>query len=238
MKNDYSIFNTGDQAVTISFGNTISLGTHTRVLGIKRWIEKNPFDGLKDIVIAYASLTVLYDAFSISQSCGATTPYNFVCNLIEQAIGNSSAPLDKKTSLKRIPVCYEEPFAPDMKEVMRELRLTFEEVVKLHIEKTYHVYMIGFLPGFAYMASVDERLRISRKETPRPNVLKGSVGLAGIQTGIYPMDSPGGWQIIGQTPLEMFSKNKEQPSLLETGDAVQFYSIPMEGFKDFNLAAP
>ena len=108
-----------------------------------------------------------------------------------------------------------------------------DEIVRLHTERIYKVYMIGFLPGFAYMGEVDERIAMPRKQQPRTNVEAGSVGIAGIQTGIYPLTSPGGWQIIGKTPMKLFDKEKEDAVLLQPGDEINFYSITENEFANY-----
>jgi inhibitor of KinA len=132
----------------------------------------------------------------------------------------------------QVPVCYSGRFAPDMQLLCKQKGLSTEEVVHLHCSRIYRVYMLGFLPGFTYMGKVDERIAIERKERPRSEVPAGSVGIAGVQTGIYPMDSPGGWQIIGRTPLQLFTKQSEHPVLFAPGDRVKFYSISENEFKD------
>eukprot|EP01136_Pigoraptor_vietnamica_P038048 Opistho-1_new@106825 len=143
-----------------------------------------------------------------------------------------SVALDTATIANRItiPVCYDLSLAPDLVELATLHQLSVEEVIQLHTAQTYRVYMIGFLPGFAYMGSVDERIRTARKANPRTKVPAGSVGIAGEQTGIYPLDSPGGWQLIGQTPLPLFDATRTDPCLLQPGDEVQFCSISLTAF--------
>lgn len=133
----------------------------------------------------------------------------------------------------RIPVCYEQEFAPDLGWVAGQRGLGKEEVIRLHCTPTYRVYMIGFLPGFSYMGTVDERLQLPRKERPVP-VAAGGVGIAGMQTGIYPLNSPGGWQIIGRTPLRLFNVDLDPPVYLQTGDHVQFFPISSDEFRELS----
>ena len=128
-----------------------------------------------------------------------------------------------------IPVCYDDEFAIDLPWIAEQKNLTREEIVLLHSSRQYHVYMLGFLPGFSYMGEVDERIVVPRKPEPLP-ISAGSVGIAGKQTGIYPLNSPGGWQIIGRTPLKMFNKDNDEPCLLKAGDSVEFYSITIDEF--------
>jgi inhibitor of KinA len=127
-------------------------------------------------------------------------------------------------------VCYGEKYAWDINEIAKEKSIPVDEIIRLHTAKKYRVYMIGFLPGFAYMGEVDEKIAIPRKAQPRTSVEGGSVGIAGMQTGIYPIDSPGGWQIIGKTPLKLFDKERDDPVLLKPGDEIEFYSITENEF--------
>jgi inhibitor of KinA len=233
---DYDVFPSGDQAVTISFGNTISETHHRKLLALRYWMKKNAFDGLQDVVIGYSSLMILYNAAQVVGLDASRRPYDFVCLFIGRAFDHAIDVITKEPSLKKIPVCYEAECAPDLPEVSHLLGLSPDEIVSIHTEKIYYVYMIGFLPGFPYMASVDERLRVKRKLSPRARVPAGSVGLAGLQTGIYPFVSPGGWQIIGQTPIKIFDTHSSQPSLLESGDRVQFYKLSLDSFRAYDSA--
>jgi len=184
--------------------------------------------GIKAVIPAYDSLTVLYDA----SECFSA---------LKEVIMGTSVPKDiEKVSPKGdvyyLPVCYEGEFALDWDEVETKTRLTKEEVIRRHTGQEYRVYMMGFLPGFAYLGETDKEILCDRKETPRLNVPKGSVGLAGRQTGVYPSDGPGGWQIIGRTPITIWEISKTEKPLLRTGDSVRFYSIPVEDFEMLKIA--
>lgn len=135
-----------------------------------------------------------------------------------------------KYTLVKIPVCYHPSVAPDLAHMAAQTELTEAEIIQLHCQPIYKVYLIGFLPGFPYMASVNKAIQFPRKTTPRALVPAGSVGIAGEQTGIYPLNSPGGWQLIGKTPLILFDMRKEMPCLLQPGDTVQFYPIELAEF--------
>jgi inhibitor of KinA len=135
-----------------------------------------------------------------------------------------------------VPVCYDESVGSDLAFVASHNKLAIQEVIEIHTAAVYKVYMLGFLPGFAYMATVDERIVTPRKQIPSQNILPGSVGIAGKQTGIYPVQSPGGWQIIGQTPLQLFDAEKEKPTFFQPGDEVQFYSITLDEFHQMKKA--
>jgi len=227
---DYKIFPIGDSASTIDFGNYIMEALSKKVMAMQRWLQQHPFEGLKDIVIAYSSLSVIYDATSVKNTYKPeSSVFDFIRHKLTEAYEKSTI-IERDTIVKRIPVCYDPSVALDLASVSKEKQLREEEVIKLHTSVIYRVYMIGFQPGFPYMASIDERLAISRKEKMRALVPSGSVGLAGRQTGIYPVDSPGGWQIIGRTPIKLFNKSKANALIIKPGDRVQFYEINLKEF--------
>ncbi len=227
---EYTIFPIGDSAATIDFGNYIREALNKKVMAMQQWLQLHPFDGLVDIIIAYSSLSIIYDATRVKNLYKPEkTVFDFVKQKLTEAYENSSI-VEKDTIVKRIPVCYDSSFALDITFVAKEKKVLIEDIIRLHTSKVYRVYMIGFQPGFPYMAAVDEKLTIPRKEKPRVLVPSGSVGLAGSQTGIYPVDSPGGWQVIGRTPIKLFNKLKANTLIIKPGDRVQFYEINLKEF--------
>lgn len=223
---NYKIFSIGENALTIDFGNVISTDLNEKVLQLAEIIEHNNFKGFIEIVPAYSSLTIFYDFVNVRKNFRQfPNAFSAVQNFVEKSLENLSKIEKRKSRLVKIPVCYAEKFAPDLEFVAQNAKLTKDEVIKIHTSKIYRVFMIGFLPGFAYLGEIDEKISTLRQLSPRTNIKKGSVGIAGRQTGIYPMDSPGGWQIIGSTPIEMFQPENEQITFLKTGDSVQFYPI-------------
>ena len=231
---DYAIFPLGDHAVTFSLGSTIQIQNHRKLMAMLHWLRQHSFTGLLDIVVAYNSITVVYDLCLLHTNEGTESGSAFVRDLLLKAYEQSGVHSAAVPRIMRIPVCYESPFAPDMAYVMAEKNLSQDRVIALHSGREYHVYMIGFLPGFPYMAEVDPRLVVPRKPKPVRRVKAGSVGIAGVQTGIYPVVSPGGWQIIGCTPLCLFDRQGNPPVLLEPGDQVQFYDISASEFRHLN----
>lgn len=224
--NAVEIYSLGDGAVTINFGDEISPDTNKRVIQLDRHFNSSPFSGFIETVPAYASLTVFYDVFQVGKNfSGFQTTFDAVKNLVESALENAVKPAENSSRLIEIPVCFAEEYALDLEFITETKNLTKSEVIKIFTSQTYQVYMLGFLPGFAYMGETDEKIAVLRKESPRTSVPKGSVGIAGRQTGIYPLSSPGGWQIIGRTNLELFTPNAEKPALLQTGDLVKFYPV-------------
>lgn len=230
----YAIFPLGDQAVTFSLGNSIDIQNHRKVMAMLQWLQQHPFTGLLDIVVAYNSITVVYDLYLLHKNQEMESGSDFVRELLLNAYRQADVKHVAAPAVKRIPVCYEPPFGPDMDYITKEKSLSPEQVVALHTGRNYHVYMIGFLPGFPYMGEVDPQLQLPRKAEPSRRVEAGSVGIAGLQTGIYPVVSPGGWQIIGRSPLRLFDRKSDPPVMLEPGNHVQFYSITSCQFHEMN----
>ena len=194
--------------------------------------QQNKFRGFIETVPAYASLAVFYDTAIIYKAYPVTTTaFDLVKNITEQLVKNIHPAAIIQGNTINIPVYYN---GVDLETIATQHQLSVEEVIRIHASKTYRVFMIGFLPGFAYMGKVDERIATPRHATPRINVQAGSVGIADLQTGIYPLASPGGWQLIGQTPLKIFDQQKKEPCLFSAGDMVQFNSISKEAFNKLN----
>ena len=227
----YQIFPCGDHAVTIELGDKVDTAINQKVIGLFAYLKKQQIKGVKDIIPAYNTLTIVYDVALLKKQALNTTVYEMICEKIEKAIDSFTAYPPTIARLMRIPVCYDLSLAPDIKSLAALHKISIDEVIRLHTGKTYRVYMIGFLPGFAYMGTVDDKINTPRKPQPRTSVTAGSVGIAGAQTGIYPFDSPGGWQLIGQTPVQLFSVTKEEPCYLKPGDDIAFYSITITEFE-------
>lgn len=197
---------------------------------MQQLFAKNNFKGFVESVPAYASLAVFYDVKTVKKNYPLdSTVFDFVKIFTEQLLMqlNGQEPELQSASIT-IPVYYN---GDDLALIATTHQLSAEEVIRIHTSKIYRVFMVGFLPGFTYMGSVDERIATARRSTPRIKVPAGSVGIAGFQTGIYPLDSPGGWQLLGQTPVKIFDKEKTDPCLLKAGDQVQFISISKATFE-------
>lgn len=218
------MFPLGEGALTVEFDNIISVESNNRVLKLADCFTKNSFVGLQEIVPAYSSLTIFYDVWTIRKNFPQfSTAFEAVKNLTGDALQNPSNFRPRESRTIEIPVCFDEEFALDLDFVATSRDLSPEKVVEIFLNKNYRVFMLGFLPGFAYMGEVDERIAVPRKTSPRTKVPKGSIGIAGKQTGIYSLASPGGWQIIGRTGVELFTPEAETPTFLRAGDAVRFY---------------
>ncbi|MBO3700569.1 5-oxoprolinase subunit PxpB [Roseivirga sp. E12] len=216
----------GDSAIIVTFEKVISEEVNQKVISLYEALKVQK--GISYLIPAYNSLTIGYDI--------ENWKFVTISDLVKVTI-NGTPKLSSTSERKvySIPVCYEKPFDLDSLEVCEQIDLTKEELIQMHTGQVFRVYMLGFVAGFAYMGSLPEHLACKRKATPRLRVPKGSVGLAGLQTGIYPTEAPGGWQIIGQTPLNMFDPNRGQTSLLAPGDYVKFRAIGLEEFKIIQL---
>lgn len=232
----YHMYPCGDYAVTIELGDKIDVTIHQQVMTLFVFLKSLHIKGVKDIIPAYHSVTVIYDIVALSENLKKATVYELVCAQLEEAVTSLKPSALQTNKLVRIPVCYDSQFAPDLESLATLHSINIEEVIRLHTSKKYRVYMLGFLPGFTYMGIVDPKIWTPRKEQPRTHVPAGSVGIAGEQTGIYPFDSPGGWQIIGRTPIAMFSSENENPCYVAPGDEVEFYPISVSAFNKLKKA--
>ena len=229
----YTISPLNETALLVSFANRIDEGINDKVIALSHAFEENTFAGFIETVPAYASLAVFYNLPEVKKNIvQGQTAFELVKEATEKLISElqiSSAP--KNITIIKVPVYYN---GEDLEGLAGIRSLKAEELIAIHTATVYQVYMIGFLPGFAYMGKLDERIAAPRKDSPRTHVPAGSVGIAGSQTGIYPFSSPGGWQLIGQTPLRIFDTDKKNPCLFKAGDHVQFISIDKKEFENLN----
>ena len=210
----------GDSALVIIFGNEIDERTNKKVHAVARAIEKGSPEWLIEIVPTYTSVYVYYDPLKIG--------YSEVVEAVKPFL--NAEPKEEKARIVEIPTAYGGEFGPDIEFVAEYNGLSVDDVIEIHSKPLYRVYMLGFTPGFAYLGGMDERIATPRLEKPRLKVPAGSVGIAGKQTGIYPLESPGGWRLIGRTPLKLFDANREPPTLLQPGDYIKFVPISEEEF--------
>ena len=227
----YKIFFISEFAATIDFGNVIDEEINKRIIALFDQFCHFPPEGMIEAIPAYSSLTIYFDLPSLRKKLSPHQRLDeWIIEELHRQMRDDVKWFIEEKNIVRIPVCYENEFAIDLMWMSTEKNVPVEEIIHLHHSKQYRVYMLGFLPGFAYMAEVDEIIAIPRK--PQPQIISaGSVGIAGRQTGIYPFNSPGGWQIIGRTPVKMFDNNKL--CLLKAGDYVEFYPITRNEFEDY-----
>ena len=224
----------GDNGILIDFGNQIDPITNNKVFDLFHKLKNNNFYFIEDIVPAYSSIALFYDLKPVQNKYQSlVNSFESVKQLVESVLKEDLKTSKSPARKIKIPVCYADKFALDIQEIAKEKNITVDEIIRIHTSKTYKIYMIGFLPGFPYMGEVDEKIAMPRRSVPRISIPQGSVGIAGVQTGIYPLDSPGGWQIIGKTPYQLFNKEKEEPVLLQPGDEIQFFSISEDEFTNY-----
>ena len=212
----------GDSAVTVELGDRISPEVNDRVVALGRALDGLP--GLTAVVPTYRSLFVQYDPWEIS--------YESLRTEIELRLARGRAGGRRRAGAAReVPVCYAPRVAPDLEEVARLHGLSPHEVAEFHAAPAYRVYMLGFTPGFLFLGGLDRRLHTPRLPEPRARVPAGSVGIAGAQTGAYAIASPGGWRLIGRTPLRLFDPARSPPSWAEPGDTVRFVPISLDEYR-------
>lgn len=211
-----------DCSLLVSLGDAIGGPAHGHVLALVRAIETNPPPYVVNINPAYCSVLVTFDL-------GRTDHAAVERELRERIEQASHAPAEDSRTIE-IPVCYGGEFGPDLEGVAQHHGLTAERVVELHTGAAYVAYFLGFAPGFAYLVGLAEEIATPRLATPRQRVPRGSVGIAGRQTGVYPMETPGGWRLIGRTPVRLFEPEREPMNRIEIGDRVRFVAIGPERF--------
>jgi inhibitor of KinA len=217
VSDSFRIVPAGDSAVIAEFDARIDPVINARAIALADALQSANLPGVRDIVPTYHSVAVYFDPLR--------TDYDALLQLLQtgaEAKGNATG---ADRDVIRIPVCYGGEFGPDLEAVAAFAKASAGDVVAIHAAATYRVFMVGFVAGFAYLGTVSERIAMPRHATPRVRVPLGSVGIAGVQTGIYPAETPGGWRLIGRTPLKPFDPDRAEPFLMRAGDAVQFYAI-------------
>ena len=221
-------FPMGDQALIVEFGDRIDPALSAYIAALAQRLRDSHPIGVLDIVPAYTTLALHYDPAAVGSGA---SPYEALAETIGTWLGTQSVETSAAGRLIEIPVCYGGAFGEDLEALARSRGLSADEVIAIHSGSPYHVHMLGFVPGFAYLGGLDARLATPRRDTPRPRVPAGSLAIAGEQTGVYPLDTPGGWQIIGRTPLQLFKPDALPPSLLSAGDTVRFVPISAQEFE-------
>ena len=211
-----------DQSLIVSFGDKITLQAHEQVLKLLRLLESEPVAGVRNLHPAYCSLLVKFDPRRLRHEELQSTLEQYLSRLAKVTL--------PEPRVVEIPVCYGGEFGPDLIDVATIHNITREKVIELHTSATYLVYFLGFVPGFAYLGELPDALVTPRLPNPRRKVPAGSVAIAGNQTGVYPVSTPGGWRLLGRTPIAMFRPDRDGLSLLSIGDRVRFMPIPVERF--------
>ncbi len=228
MYNETKYLLAGDKALLLEFGNSIEEKINHKVRSMMIAIKNKDIKGIVEMTPTYRSLMLHYDPIVLTYE-------KLIAKLkvIEQSLESIEIDLPK---VVEIPVMYGDEYGPDIENVANHNKISIEEVIKIHSSRNYLIYMLGFTPGFPYLGGMDEKIATPRLMTPRTKITGGSVGIAGSQTGIYPIDSPGGWRIIGKTPLKLYDLSRKIPILLSSGDYVRFVPINEEEFKEIEIA--
>ena len=221
----------GDHAILFSLNEKIDATINAEVHAFNHFILEKKMIAIKDCIPSYHSLTIVYDIIELHKIV-KTNIHDFAQNLVLEfeAYKKENTSFKLNSQLHKIPVCYDLHFGIDLEKIAKEKNTSIEKIIETHTSKIYQVFCLGFMPGFAYMGTVESSIQVARHSKPRPLVEAGSVGIAGAQTGIYPKDAPGGWQIIGRTPVTIFDPIKL--ALFAPGDQVSFYAISMKEFND------
>lgn len=221
----------GDMALQVQLGEAIDEPTHRRVQTAWRALAGAPLPGVTEVVPAYATVTVFYDPLlAVQAGAPENNLFDWMTVQVTERLKNPPKMEKSKGRTVEVPVCYEGDFGPDLGLVAKQAKLTPAEVIKIHGKPEYLVYLVGFAPGFPYLGGLPKQLETPRHAKPRMVVPPGSVGIGGKQTGIYPAATPGGWNLIGRTPLRLFRPAEDPPVLLRAGDRVKFRAISREEF--------
>jgi inhibitor of KinA len=207
----------GDSALVVEFEARIDAAINARVIAVARAVDAARIPGVRDVVPTYRSVAIYFDPLR--------TDARRLDECIQRSVEHAGEIAMASSTPVRIPVCYGRDLGPDLVSVAAFAGISEDDVVRIHTAAIYRVFMLGFVPGFAYMGTVDPRIAAPRHTAPRVRVPARSVGIAGVQTGIYPTETPGGWQLIGRTPLKPFDPDRPEPFLMKAGDTVQFYAI-------------
>ena len=225
MENEVKFLFSGDSALVIQFGNEISVEVNKKIRKMMDDLKKENFDGIVELVPTYCSLLINYDVLKID--------YNTLTEKLKKFLSNNEATVeDEEVTLIEIPTLYNDECGPDLEYVAEYNKLSKEEVIKIHTGTDYLVYMLGFMPGFTYLGGMSEKIATPRLESPRLQIYPGSVGIAGKQTGMYPSMSPGGWRIIGRTPLKLYNPDSDIPVYISSGDYIRYVSVDEEKYNE------
>ena len=222
MQNKIKLLTAGDSSILLQFGNTIDPAINRKIAATVQLMREQHINGVTDVIPAFCSLLINYDPRVIS--------YEQIKRRMEALVKIDVTAGDTRKRVFEIPVCYGGEYGPDIQNIADHAGLSVEEVIQIHTSRDYLIYMLGFLPGFTYQGGLDERIHTPRLANPRIRIPAGSVGIGGSQTGIYPMDSPGGWQLMGMTPVKTYDPDREVPILVEAGDYIRFVAIDEDEF--------
>lgn len=221
----------GDCGLLVVFGDEVNDKVQQMVTAFSNLLSDYSIEGVIEFIPSYTTVTIFYNPLYFLDN-KQKSPFQGCKQMVRHLIEKIDLKTDNISDKTRvIPVCYGGEYGPDLAEISKIHRIDIDEVINIHIDAIYTVAMIGFAPGFPYLSGLNKQIATPRLTSPRKMVPKGAVGIAGVQTGIYSLSSPGGWQIIGRTPITLFDHKKVQPSLLQQGDKVRFKRITETQFK-------
>ncbi len=213
----------GDSSVLIKFKQEVNPEINRKITSLVRLVHDQQIEGIIDMTPAFCSLLINYEPRIIS--------YRKLCKRMNDLLKMDVKSSVEKKRIYEIPVCYGGEYGPDLENMAKLANMSVQELIDIHTSSDYLIYMLGFLPGFCYLGGLDERIHTPRLANPRVKIPAGSVGIGGSSTGIYPMDSPGGWQLMGMTPVKTYDPDKETPILLHAGDYIRFIPVSEDEYK-------
>lgn len=213
----------GDKAIVVEFGNEIKKEINHKVMALYHAINSRHIKGIEELIPTYRSLMVQYNPSQVV--------YKELIDGLKELSENLDEEKLSKQRIIEVPVIYGQEFGPDIEFVASHNNMSVDEVIQIHTSNDYLIFMLGFTPGFPYLGGMSDKLATPRLETPRKKIPVGSVGIAGKQTGIYPIESPGGWQLIGRTPINLYDPYREPPILMQAGDFIRFVSVGLEDYR-------
>lgn len=223
MQKNIRILTAGDSSLLVEFGKEISPDINRKIAATVQLMKEQHIEGVTDMIPAFCSLLINYDPRVIQ--------YDEIRERVQSIVKIDAKAGAGRKKVFEIPVCYGGEYGPDIANIAQHAGLAEEEVIQIHSSRDYLIYMLGFLPGFCYLGGLDERIHTPRLANPRIKINAGSVGIGGSQTGIYPLDSPGGWQLMGMTPVRTYDPGREVPILLEAGDYIRFVPVDEAEYK-------
>nr|WP_077325392.1 5-oxoprolinase subunit PxpB [Virgibacillus siamensis] len=230
---NFTVSPLGDEAVVMEFGEEVSSEKQKLIMAVSSYLDNHPIPGMIAYIPAYTTITIFYNAMEVLANLTGANAYDSMLGEIEKMVSRLPENPETESKIVEIPVCYGGEFGPDLEVVARRNNLREAEVIDIHANGDYMVHMIGFAPGFPFVGGMSEKIATPRKDSPRLQIPAGSVGIASGQTGVYPIETPGGWQLIGRTPVKLFRPDEDIPILLKAGDSIRFYPISEETYNNW-----